>query len=179
MIKRPLASVDVFVDDFLNLVQGNEKRQRHVTRVLLHTLDEVLQPADPSIPAQKEPASLKKLGKGDGVWETRKTMLGWILDTIRRTIKLPHHRAQRLHDIFAELAGHHHVSAKQWHKVLGELRSMALAVPGARGLFSALQTGLQQREAHHRIRITAPIRHQLNDFAALALELHTQRNRGQ
>jgi hypothetical protein len=177
MIKRPLASVDIFVDDFLELAQGDEQRRRHITRVLLHTLDEVLQPADPTIPAQKEPASLKKLGKGDGVWETRKTMLGWILDTLRRTIELPLHRAQRLHDIFIELSSHNRVSTATWHKVIGELRSMALAVPGARGLFSALQTGFQQTEAHHRVRITAPIRHQLNDFAALAMELHTRPTR--
>jgi hypothetical protein len=26
----------------------------------------------------------------------------------------------------------------KWHRVLGELRSMALAIPGARGLFSHL-----------------------------------------
>ena len=54
---------------------------------------------------------------------------------------------------------------------------MALAVPGARGLFSALQTALQQREAKHRIRITRPIRQQLTDFARLADDLHARPTR--
>jgi hypothetical protein len=48
MRTKPVGSIDVFVDDFLGLVQGTEARRRHVTRVLLHSMDEVLQPADPA-----------------------------------------------------------------------------------------------------------------------------------
>ena len=59
MRTTPVGSVDVFVDDFLGLAQGSADRRRHITRTLLHTIDEVLQPADPSRPAQKEPASVK------------------------------------------------------------------------------------------------------------------------
>jgi hypothetical protein len=172
MKSTPVGVIDVFMDNFLGLAQGTEAGRLQITRVLLHTMDEVLQPADPARPAQKEPASLKKLRKGDGNWDTRKTMLGWDVDTSQRTITLPQHRAERLRQIFAQLAGQRRTSTKTWHKILGELRSMALAVPGARGLFSALQTALQQREARHRIRITRPIRQQLTDFAALADNLH-------
>jgi hypothetical protein len=42
MRKSPIGTIDVFVDDFLGLAQGTEQRRRHITRVLLHTIDEVL-----------------------------------------------------------------------------------------------------------------------------------------
>jgi hypothetical protein len=129
MRTTPVGSVDVFVDDFLGLAQGTADRPRHITRVLLHTIDEVLQPADPTRPSQKEPASVKIL------------------------------------------------QHPPLHRVLSELHSMALAVPVAHGLFSELQTALQQRKAKHHIRITCLIRQQLTDFAALADNLHNRPTR--
>jgi hypothetical protein len=53
------------------------------------------------------------------------------------TISLPPRRLQRLADILAEIPlSQKRTSVKQWHQILGVLRSMALAIPGARGLFS-------------------------------------------
>ena len=66
-------------------------------------------------------------------------MLGWVLDTKKGTIELPPHRIQRLHKILSIPSSTKQAPTKQWHKVLGELRSMALAMPGARGFFLLLQ----------------------------------------
>ena len=46
---------------------------------------------------------------------------------------------------------------------------MSLAVPGARGLFSELQTGFRQKGSPYPIRIT-----QLDDFKNPTLDLHTR-----
>jgi hypothetical protein len=43
------------------------------------------------------------------------------------------------------------MATKQWHQILGELRSMAPGLPGARGLFSALQEALQHKDGQHRL----------------------------
>ena len=57
------------------------------------------------------------------------------------TIHLPPHRVDRLWEILDSIPRtQKRTSAKKWHKVLGELRSMALALPGARNMFSRLQT---------------------------------------
>jgi hypothetical protein len=59
---RPLAAVDVFVDDFIGLCQGTNPTRHSVRRVLMHSLDEIfrlLHPADN--PHRKEPALDKKL----------------------------------------------------------------------------------------------------------------------
>ena len=39
--------------------------------------------------SRRDPISVKKLKKGDCSWTTLETMLGWILDTVNMTIKLP------------------------------------------------------------------------------------------
>ena len=53
-------------------------------------MDKVFYPLDPDdIPHRQEPASIKKLWKGDGAWDTRKIILGWIIDTTKGTIELP------------------------------------------------------------------------------------------
>jgi hypothetical protein len=53
-----------FVYDFLGLAQGTAERRRQITRILLHSIDEVLQPADPSRPLQKEPACKEAMEVG-------------------------------------------------------------------------------------------------------------------
>jgi hypothetical protein len=103
-LSKPVANVDVFVDDFIAMCQGTTQRQRTVRRVLLHSLDNILRPLEPGDnPHRTEPASAKKLAQGDGYWETRKTILGWILDTIAMTIELPAHRRDRLRAILASI----------------------------------------------------------------------------
>ena len=66
-------------------------------------------------------------------------MLGWIIDTVNMTIHLPQHRVERLADILASIPiTQKRTSVRKWHKVLGELRLMALALRGARTISSAI-----------------------------------------
>ena len=71
-----------------------------VKRILFQALDQIFQTLDPSdVLACQEPVSTKKLKKGDATWTTSKVMLGWLVDTIAKTITLPPHRVERLHTI--------------------------------------------------------------------------------
>ena len=83
-------------------------------------MDKVFRPLDPDDnPYRQEPASVKKLLKGDGTWDTRKIILGWILDTVNGTIELPPHRVARLNAILASVTPKMKVIAvQQWHKIL-------------------------------------------------------------
>ena len=88
-IRPPVASVDVYVDDFLLLAQTENNKQQ-VLRETLHSIDDVLRPLNPSDPPhRKEPASVKKMLKGDACWSTAKRVLGWDIDTRASTIHLP------------------------------------------------------------------------------------------
>ena len=102
---EPLAYTDVFVDDFIQLCQGDDTRLQNVRRILLQTIDEALTSPLPHETNREEPVLVKKLHKGDGSWHTVKTVLGWIIDSLNKTITLPPHRAARLLEMFADL--HH------------------------------------------------------------------------
>ena len=123
--RKPAAYVDVFVDDFVGLAQ-QQSNSRRVRCTLMHALYSVLRPLDEyDDAARREPVSMKKLLKGDCSWGTIKNVLGWSM-----TIHLPQHRAERLAEILASIPiTQKRTSVKKWHKVLGELRSMAIALP--------------------------------------------------
>ena len=170
---RPLATHDVYVDDFISLAQGNKRRLRTVRRILLHTMDQVFRPLDASdSPFRQEPVSLNKLSKGDANWTTRKMVLGWIIDTARSTLELPPHKLDRLNELLASVPTTcKRISAKRWHKLLGELRSMLLAFPGGRGLFSTLQDAFRHHTLDGRLKLSAAVHDFLNDFRWLAKDL--------
>ena len=108
--------------------------------------------------------SLKKLHEGDCSWGTLKLILGWIIDTINMTIQLPPHRVARLAEILASIPPtQRRTSVKKWHSVLGELRSMALALPGSRNIFSTMQHALSAKTGG-RVALSKGVHDALDDF---------------
>ena len=170
--RQPLYHADVYVDDEILAAQGTEDRLNRLRRQLLHLNDAVFRPNDQDDDPQlrREPISTKKLLKGDACWSTRKVILGWTVDTLRKTIELPPHRAQRLLDILNMTKDRSRISVKHCHRLLGELRSMLLALPGGSGLLSQLQHSLKHSD-RHRVRLTQATRHCLADLHALALDV--------
>jgi len=63
------------------------------------------------------------------------------------------------------------VGLTMWQKILGELRSMAIGIPGSRGLFSLLQNEIKFSD-QGRIRLTTAMVDQLSDFEYLANSLN-------
>ena len=59
-------------------------------------------------------------------------------------LELPPHRKEALAKIFGELQAAKRISAKRWHKILGKLRFVSIAIPGSAGTFSALQLALNR-----------------------------------
>jgi hypothetical protein len=177
-LQRPIANVDVFVDDFIGMCQGSTTRRNKIRRVLLHSLDDVLRPLEKGDnPHRKEPASDKKLAKGDGYWETRKLILGWIIDTVAMTIELPPHRRDRLRQLLDNIPNtQKRLSVKKWQQVLGELLSMAIAIPGSKGLFSMMQETLRHQQ-DNRIRLTRGVHDCLADFRELDADLTSRPTR--
>jgi hypothetical protein len=170
--RKPVQYVDIYVDDYIGLVQGGARRRSRVQRILFESIDAIFRPLCPDDPAtRQEPISVKKLLKGDGSWQTRKTLLGWVVDSVRHTIELPPRRLLRLLAILEDLPRTKtRIATKRWHQILGELRSMVLAVPGLRGLFSLLQEALRH-ESRRRIRLTPHMHDFLDDIRWLVQDL--------
>jgi hypothetical protein len=67
-----------------------------------------------------------------------------IIDTVSMSWELPPRRQQRLSALLDSIhPGQKCLSLNAWHRLLGELRSMSIALPGARGLFSAMQAAIR------------------------------------
>lgn len=173
----PLAYGDVYVDDFI-LAAQTKRHQQRVMRCALHSIDQVLRPlASSDGQHRKEPVSVKKLLQGDACWATRKTILGWDMDTVSGTLNLPVHRLTRLYTLLdAFPPTRRRVPISEWHQLLGELRSMAPALPGARGLFSVLQDALRKGD-RSRVRLTRHVFDSLADFRAIADSLRDRPTR--
>jgi hypothetical protein len=176
--KRPLQIVDVFVDDFIGAAQGSRRRLQHIRRILMQAIDDVFRPLDASDPIERtEPISVKKLLNGDASWSTCKKVLGWIIDSVAMTITLPPRRLQRLAELLAGIpATQRRLALDKWYKLLGELRSMALALPGARGLFSHLQAA-QRTQDHSRLRLSGGFHQALDDFRWIQSNLSSRPTR--
>ena len=174
---RPLSYIDIFVDDFIGLAQ-DLTNERRVRRILLHAIDDVIRPLSESDNVhRREPVSLKKLRQGDCSWSTAKLILGWVIDTVAMTIHLPSHRLERLGEILASIpATQKRTSVKKWHKVLGELRSMSLALPGARNLFSHMQHALSSK-LKGRVALNKGVHDALDDFRWILTDIASRPTR--
>jgi hypothetical protein len=97
--------------------------------------------------------------------------LGWIIDIILMTLELPQHRKDRLHIILQDIPPtQQRISVQKWQQVLGEFRSMAITIPGSRGLFSLLQEALRHK-SNGRIRLSRGVHDTLADLCWLADDL--------
>jgi hypothetical protein len=171
---RPVKSWDVYVDDFIGMVQGNRNHRTHVKRILLSSLDEVMRRLDDADDVHRqEPTSVKKMPKGDGSWATRKIVLGWMIDTCAMTIQLPAHCVLRLLELVDSISPtQRRTTVKKWQQLLGELQSMVLTIPGGRGLFSVLQQVLKAKcDQGTRICLSREVHHVLADFRWLDVDL--------
>jgi hypothetical protein len=136
---NPLDYVDVYLDDFMLAVQHPLTRTT-MDRVLRH-LNTVFY--DPSGSLRKSVVSETKVAKGDATFQTRQRILGWDIDTEQMVIQLPTHRKDRLQELLAMFQSKRYASKRKWQKLLGELRSMAMAIHSAKYLFCVLQQGLK------------------------------------
>ena len=149
---------------------GPPVKLRRLRRQFLHINDKVFRPNDSTDVVRKEPSSLKKFAAGDAVWSTYKELLGWVVDSLRGTIELSTRKRQRLLHILDTARHKKRISKRNCQKLLGELRSMVLAISGGPGLFSQLQFALQQAEGT-RVRLHRSARDHLQDLYLLALDL--------
>jgi len=173
----PLQYNDIFVDDFISLAQ--RPFLRRVRRALLQAVDHVFRPLDrQDDPKRREPVSLKKLRQGDCSWDTCKVILGWVVDTVNLTMHLPPHRLERLCEILNSIPRRQkRTSVKKWHTILGELRSMSVALPGSRNLFGRLQHALSSRPTAHRISLKRGVHQALDDFRWLVEDIEARPTR--
>jgi hypothetical protein len=115
-VPSPVNRWDVYVDDFIGMVQVNWLHHWHVKIVLLSSLDFVLRRLEAGDSEyHQEPASVKKMMDGGATWMSHTLILGWHVDTVSMTIQLP------LDTIGLQKQ---RTTVIKWQNMLGELHSM-------------------------------------------------------
>ena len=103
---------------------------------------------------------------------TRKTILGWDSNTQAKTAQLPQHWVAPLHEVSNTAPTQKHAPTNHWHEVVGKLRLMAMATPGAQGLFSLPQEAFWHKELDcPRLRLTKRAHAMLANFQRLARDV--------
>ena len=78
----------------------------------------------------RSPSPKANFRRGGTCWSTTKVILSLTLDTLQGTIKLPAHQKTCLQVILTDALQCKHGSVRAWQKLLGDLRSMVLGIPG-------------------------------------------------
>jgi hypothetical protein len=171
--KTPLSRVDVYMDDFLGLSQPPSATQ--TLRALLAGVHSVFRyTAHPDDPIHRKAViSEAKIAQGDGRWSTTKNILGWLVNSAAHTVHLLPHKAKRLQELLTTFLPLRRTSRRRWLQLLGELRHMATAIPGAKYLFSILQNVLLDQPVSSRLRLNNLVTDSLQDWVILAQTLTT------
>jgi hypothetical protein len=159
---QPLRYADVYIDEFMVVVQHPLLNQAMNT--LLHHIITIFQ--DPDNSPRWQLVSTSKVEKGDATFLTKKRILGWDINTETMTIHLPQHRLEHILDITTAFLNKQLTTRKQWQKLLGELRSMTLALHSSTHLFSVLQHVL--RGTSQKVRIPKVAQQALQDWQDMA-----------
>jgi hypothetical protein len=165
-----LTLLEVYVDDFIAITQStDEDHLRNVTRHLLDAIDSIF-PGPATTKSNLGPAISKKKLLAEGVWETRKEILGWLIDGIHRTIALPQKKAKSLVDQLRQMRrSKATVRLKDFQKLHGRLQFTTVALPCGRALLGPLDKVISSTLKDHktRIRINDYLRGLLSDWTAL------------
>ena len=92
-----LHGVKVYIDDFIAFVQTTKKGYLlHISRSLLYAIHDIFPPRNITGHPGEEPIAIKKLKDGDGVWASRKEILGWMFYGATRYMELYPRKSQPL-----------------------------------------------------------------------------------
>ena len=135
-----LQLLEVFVDDFIQMAQTTDPAALlHLSRALLHGIHSVFPPPAITGHSGEDPISLKKLLEGEGLWQVRKEILGWIMDGATRCIELSEKKqAAILQELKTVLRIKRGVPFKRVEKLVGKLRHASIGIPAGKALFGPI-----------------------------------------
>jgi hypothetical protein len=157
-----------YVDDFIAMAQTtNQLELQHLSRSLLHAVHSVFPPPAVTNHSGEESISMKKLLQGDGLWEHRKEILGWLFDGATRCIELPSDKQDRIQVELKAILRLKTVPRKRLEKIVGKLRHAAIGIPAGRGLFGPVNIAMAQKAEWFTLTKGSPLRLALNDWRYL------------
>ena len=163
-----LTLLEVCVDDFIGMVQSTDHAYlTKVTRSLLHAIENVFPGPSISGSTMGPAISTKKL-IDKGTWETRKEILGWLIDGIARTIELPPKKSEAvLLELKAIRRSKAPISVSALRKIHGKLQFTSIALPCGKALLGPIDKILSMADKANATKINEALKNILRDWSAL------------
>ena len=164
---------ECFVDDYIGLVQTTDPAQlRHHSRALLHAIHQIFPPPDATGDTGEDPISYKKLvTEGEGIWATRKEILGWIFDGFHRTMQLPPKKVTKIRDTIQSILRAGHCEVKTFESFIGKCQHACMGIPGGSALlpplYKALHAAIGTRQHQVQIHKGSLQHHALHDLRTI------------
>jgi hypothetical protein len=144
--RSPTKLLQVYVDDFCYAATQSEDGEHIPTirRAAIHGIHAVFPPTSVTHHTDgKEPISAKKLAAGDENFDTKKEMIGFVFDGVKRTVRLPPAKAAAYIKETHTLLQRKTVPLKKLQTLVGKLRHASIILPAARGFFSPLNDAMR------------------------------------
>jgi hypothetical protein len=160
--------LEVYIDDFIQLAQTTDPAKlQHLSRAVLHGIHSVFPPPSVTSHAGEDPVSIKKLKQGDGLWATRKELLGWVFDGAKRCIELPQDKVDKITAEIHRVTRKAAIPRKQFEQLRGKLRHACIGIPAGKGLMGPIDAELRGDRRLIRIKPNQHLRDALQDFGTL------------
>ncbi len=142
----PTKLLQVYMDDFCNTATQSVDRHHIllIRQASIHGVHAVFpELAVTGHKNGKNPLSEKKLDQGDGNFVSKKDMIGFSFDGIKRTIHLPPNKAVAYIRETQWILRWKSVLAKDLQILVGKLRHASIILPAARGHFTPINVAMQ------------------------------------
>ena len=137
-LRKFLNLIESYVDDFIRMIQStNRETLTRFTRAILRGVEDIFPTPDISGSIMPPPISIKKLEE-EGVWETQKIILGWLLNSIAKTIQ--HTKCEQLLSLLSKTRRKATVSYNKLKKIRGKLQFLTVALPVGQPLLGHLDS---------------------------------------
>ena len=112
-----------------------------------------------------DPISIKKLEQGEGLWEFRKIILGWLFDGIERKITLPTEKLTLISKEIKAVYRKKAIPLQRHQQLVGKLRHASFGIPTGKGLFTPLHAALKGGKQY--IKLTSLLIATIRDWRVL------------
>jgi hypothetical protein len=168
--QAPTKLIQVYVDDFCYAATQSVDGVHIPTiqRAAMHGIHAVFPPTSVTLHKEgKEPISSKKLATGDGNFDSRKEMIGFVFDGVKQTVHLPPAKASAYVKETHTMLRHKMVPLKKLQMLVGKLQHASIILPAAKGFFSPLNDAMQGSPTLIGLGVNLEVRAALEDLIFL------------
>ena len=136
--------IETYINDFITTTNnGNRTNLQQLLCAMLHGIHKISPPPEVTGHNGHNLIAYRKLVEGDGIWSTKKEILGWEIDGKDYTIQLPTKKCVDICALIKKCLKTPKVPIKLFHKLAGKLQHAFLALLSGISLFAPLDMAMK------------------------------------